>query len=308
MFNTLSRTELEEVFSDKFLIAENTNPLYSLDSIEFYQEFFGSSWKNYCSVFFVDGRPVAVLLMFVDHEASYFGMPGALICNHSQINSARYADILLGNFISSLRLLNIQNIKLFSNFNLKVDSAKEQYIKNVFVDLSYSEEIIRSKVRKSYKSLLNWGVNNMSITIYNNKNISNIKFKEIQSFHLLAAKKKTRSDKSWDIQYEMIMTGNAFLVEALYKGQLASASIIIHNSIEAFYGVSINEESLMVDKLPINHLVLFRAIIEAKNIGLSKFNFGDTSPSSDVKVNNINNFKNGFARQSEKKLSYNIHL
>ncbi len=308
MLNTLSRAELEEVFSDKFLISENTNPLYSLNSIEFYQEFFGSSWKNYCSVFFVDGRPVAILLMFINQEASYFGMPGALICNHSHINSSKYANILLKSFISSSKLLNIHNIKLFSNFNLKIDSAKEIYIKNVFVDLSYSEEIIRSKVRKSYKSLLNWGVNNMSITIYNNKNISNKKFKEIQSFHLLAAKKKTRSDKSWDIQYEMILAGNAFLVEAVYQGQLASASIIIHNSIEAFYGVSINQESLMIDKLPINHLVLFRSIIEAKNIGLSKFNFGDTSPTSEVKVNNINNFKNGFARQSEEKLSYNIHL
>ena len=119
-----------------------------------------------------------------------------------------------------------------TNFDLIIDSSHKQLLKNAYVDLSNSESIIRSSVRKSYKSLINWGLRNLDIKIHNSKNITLHKFNEIKMFHLLVAKKKTRSDKSWDIQYDMIKSAHGFIVEAHYMRQLASASIIIHNSKE----------------------------------------------------------------------------
>lgn len=308
MLNSLSRVELEKLFSSGFVKNENLNPLYSLYSIDFYQELYGDSWKNYSSVCFVEERPVALLITFISHEASYFSMPGMIICDHEYKNADIFANSIVDKLILDSKGLNIKLIKLCSNFDLIIDSSHKQFLKNAYVDLSNSESIIRSSVRKSYKSLINWGLRNLDIKIHNSKNITLHKFNEIKMFHLLVAKKKTRSDKSWDIQYDMIKSAHGFIVEAHYMRQLASASIIIHNSNEAFYGVSINSEDLMREKLPINHLVLYKSIIESKSIGLTKFNFGDTSTSTDSKINNINTFKNGFARQTENKLTYEIYL
>ena len=80
------------------------------------------------------------------------------------------------------------------------------------IDLSKDEKILRESIRKSYKSLINWGEREIEVNIYEKDNILKSNFKSYKKLHFEVAKKRTRSDKSWEIQYDLIKSGNCFLI------------------------------------------------------------------------------------------------
>ena len=72
------------------------------------------------------------------------------------------------------------------------------------IDLGQSEVDLKRAIRKSYHSLINWGLNSMEIEIHDN---SNIKWKTIERFrdlHINEAKRETRSIDTWNKQFEAI--------------------------------------------------------------------------------------------------------
>lgn len=175
-------------------------------------------------------------------------------------------------------------------------NARHQTLHTCLIDLELSEEQIFSNIRKSYKSLINWGRRELQLRVMTHADADKVFFEQVKQFHIQVAGRQTRTNATWDKQFESIQAGEAYVVAAFFRDVLASVAIILHGSEEAFYGVAINNRKLM-EEFPIGHYPLLAAVLHAKRIGLKRFNLNEIDPlRTDDKVDNISGFKKGFSK------------
>ena len=72
------------------------------------------------------------------------------------------------------------------------------------------KDILWRGLRKSYKSPINKGIKKQSFLLIDASNLDRKKFKLIQELHLKISGRKTRSDRTWDLQYDSIKNDNGF--------------------------------------------------------------------------------------------------
>lgn len=187
-------------------------------------------------------------------------------------------------------------------FSPKLVNAYEAYI-----DLSSSEEVIKRGIRKSYRSLINWGYREMSFVRIDHGNADEALFESFRQFHIEISGKETRSKKTWDLQFEMIKSKKCYIELGFYQDQLVSGALILLGGKEAFYGVAVNNRVLMNEKKPIGHAVMRRSITHAKELSLKVFNLGHTGPDfSTEKEAAIGKFKSGLASEIKLNISFEV--
>jgi hypothetical protein len=178
-----------------------------------------------------------------------------------------------------------------------------------YIDLTQSFEEIRMNVRKSYKSLINWGIKNLSIIMIDQKNPDKDKFDSFKNFHIKVAGRQTRSDLTWELQYTAILQNEAFLVLGYLDNKLVSGSYILYGREQAYYGVAVHDRQLMAKNLSIGHAVLINAIEKAKELGLKEFCFGDVNIKGiDKKVDNIAKYKRGFTNTCRTGIGFTVTI
>lgn len=180
-----------------------------------------------------------------------------------------------------------------------------------YINLTDTEEMILRRMRKSYRSLLNWGKKNLKLTLISKENLNRKEFDRFKEFHIEVAGRQTRSDLSWDLQYKAIESGFAFLMNAelIENGKLVAGNLIVMGTEEAYYGVGVNDRNLMSTKMPIGHWPLVAAIFEARNRGRKTFTLGHLGPKfTNEKEESIALFKKGFSNlvRSETSFTYNL--
>ena len=162
--------------------------------------------------------------------------------------------------------------------------------------------MINASLRKSYKSIINWGRNSLSFKLVDINNPDEAIFKSFKELHLLSSGRKTRSDQTWDIQFQMIKSGWGYLASCYMNNQMVSGCIIMNDSNLAYYAVAASNREMMANKLPLNHFPLFQSILIAKEKGCKKFimgkintDFSDFDNLKNTKDDNISKFKLGFS-------------
>lgn len=159
---------------------------------------------------------------------------------------------------------------------------------------------LKRDVRKSYKSLINWGMKHLTIRVLDQHSISEAAVERFRKLHIQESGRETRSAETWHIQYQQILNGDAFIVFGELSGELVSAAFFHHSDRYCIYGVSASIRALF-DK-PLSHSILWTAILHAKQIGCSVFDFGEQlffaqgSPSD--KELGISVFKRGFGGET----------
>ena len=174
------------------------------------------------------------------------------------------------------------------------------------INLLVPETQLRSQLRKSYKSLINWGTKNLQLRLLDHTSAPVEAMEQFRQLHIEVAGRETRSKASWDLQLEMIRQNEAFAVLGDLEGQLVTAALFIHSPKYCFYGVSASKRELF--EKPLGHIVLWTAILQAKKIGCQFFesgeqlfpNQGATPPTP--KELNISGFKKGFAGETYPRL------
>ncbi|MDP8213173.1 MAG: hypothetical protein P9X22_07810 [Candidatus Zapsychrus exili] len=175
------------------------------------------------------------------------------------------------------------------------------------LNLSDSEFNLGAQVRKSYKSLINWGEKNMVLRILDKDSISADDMEDFRKLHFSVVGRETRPQSTWDLQYDMVVKNEAFAVFGELEGELVTAALFPCSSKYCFYGVSASKRELF-DK-PLSHAVVWKAIVYAKRIGCRYFETGMQSYSGqDEQVKspkdfNISMFKHGFGGQTYAKLN-----
>ena len=284
----------------KYVLA---NYQYTDTCIDYYTDYFNYEHKNFSIVVFDETEtPVQVLYAFATLSVfSYFEQPVSIVevlFNNSIDKNKSYRALL--NKLNEVLVFNsFHRIKFYNNdylcaeFYSKIVSSEPEY--NCQIDLSLSEEVIKGNIRKSYKSLVNWGEKNISLSLIDKNNADNEKFLEFRDFHIFISGRKTRSDKSWDLQFESIKKNEAYLLLGYLSNKLVSGSLILHGKTKAYYGVGVYDRKLMDENIAVSHSNILSSIYHAKKIGLETINLGFIGAfSEENKEKNIFKFKSGF--------------
>jgi len=139
-------------------------------------------------------------------------------------------------------------------------------------DLKRDKLPIKSNIRKSYKSLINWGIRELQPTVFDSTNITWELMDVFRQLHIRESDKETRSVDSWQRQFEMVKKGEAFAVFGFYDDKIVSAGLFAHSKTNCFYGVSASRRELF--EKPMFHALLWTAILHAKKLDCRWFEFG----------------------------------
>ena len=292
----------------------NNNWIPTHSHINYYYNYYKAQYVDYSVVVFQKSNFFLAMLSYSkENILSFFEEPVNIYSLDDKSANLNLAYNLLYKKILSFKqdfnFLSIrffENSKILSHFFDNICSVSSNY--EMYVDLSQKEEIIKMNVRKSFKSLINWGDKNLKTEIINSDNLIKSKFDNFKNFHERVSEKKTRSDESWELQFEAIKSNESFLNLGYLDDELVAGVLIVHGFETAYYGVAVNDRKLMSKNLPIGHAVLYNSILHAKQIGLSKFILGNLNYTDCKKSNAIMKFKKGFTNTINSYSKYLIEL
>ena len=176
-------------------------------------------------------------------------------------------------------------------------NAKVKLRHDLFIDLSGSLVEIKSGFRKSYKSLITSGSKLWKIQVITVADPQ--QWDEFRALHRTISGRVTRSEKSWLLQHDAIVSGDAFFVCLRDDAEnMVGGGFFNVTEHEGFYTVGAYDRSLF-DK-PLGHVVQYHAIEEMKIRGLKWYKLGPRFYPSDIpspsdKEITISQFKQGFA-------------
>jgi len=299
-----------------FQESEVQDPLYQPSSSKFYDAFWSETVFVDCSFLIEEkGRPaVGLRVTHGDSVArpkslSFFGMPMLYIENHklpySQIRGARKAlkvewnnifHAYLPNFLSYRDIVEDGFLSFFGQLLLNMGSMAELYLTQA-IDLSRPVPQLHGEIRKSYKSLINWGKRNLVLRLLNSETVEPEDIERFRLLHFNASGRATRSRETWDVQYEMILHKEAFAVFGELNNELVSASLFPYSQKCCTYGVSASNRDLF-DK-PLSHVIMWESMQYAKELGCRFFELGPQyypkqHPEITEKEFGISTFKHGF--------------
>jgi hypothetical protein len=277
---------------------------YTKYSLAFYDDYYLHEFINFSIVVFDElQEPFLVLYAYSKNPGySHFGLPVSIIevPSADTLKKNKAHKILIAKLQETIQVNGFEDFVFYHNDFLcaeylsKITTSETEY--NCYVDLSLPEEVIKTNIRKSYKSLVNWGEKNLRICLIDHANPDYKKFNEFKDFHFAVSGRKTRSDRSWDLQFESIKSKEAFLVLGYLNDQLVSGSLVLYGKKTAYYGVGVYDRELMAKNIAVGHYVVLYSIYHAKRIGLQSIKLGYMSNSStDEKEKNIYKFKAGFS-------------
>lgn len=170
-------------------------------------------------------------------------------------------------------------------------------------DLTLSKEQLWGNLRRKYKP---------SINSYKRKNIEIIKVthnspnqelhEQYVYYHHLCSRRKTRSDESFDIQYQMLLEGMASLFVLIYENNPIGFCYFFHCNKQMSYHSGSDNPEYEQSKIPIYHLILWEALQDFSKQGYKTITFGQPSNFTtfqgfndycDIKQTNIAFFKRG---------------
>lgn len=307
----------------KSQIALSTSPLLkkmnnhyfrNVHSQSYYREYLGQNNCNRSIIMLHQETPILALTRLCEaNEINFAGQPSEIISVVNRIET-RIATVAMISYLKKISNSigfsgvidnNSVVIKELAGF---ITSTNHDY--HGYVDLSLPEATYKKVIRKSYKSLLNWGEKNLSIQLVDQDAKDLSEFKAFQALHLRASGKITRSEATWSKQFEMIGAGFGFLVNAYYNDEIVGGCYIMNDQKQAFYGVAAGRRDLMAKNIPVNHFPLYHAVRHCQKQGLTKFNLGNISKdqTGNSKLNNINQFKRGFCTDISIRHSVNFRF
>lgn len=173
---------------------------------------------------------------------------------------------------------------------LPVDYVERKFGTNV-VDLSVDESVLWRNLRKSYKSLINRAEERFRVETTSSCEIGVArKATELaQETHFCSAKRRTRPQRTWDLQALWVASGDGLLLIARENFDLVGFAYVIRWKDWAYYasGAALKDN--------VSHLLLWEAMKALKADGSTRyFEIGYVDENGSEKERNIAFFKSGF--------------
>jgi hypothetical protein len=183
---------------------------------------------------------------------------------------------------------------------------KKKEINLILLNLNNDEKVLRSNLRKSYKSLINKEDKTVNIRFSNsfveNETLFN-DWKNIYSDAILRGN-KIIPDKAYD-HLKLACDSLECLISVAYENNIPIGGMLFSIDKDyAIYNSSLNIPKIEHDKKrSVGHCLMWHSIMELKKLGIKNFELGtfyDESSNSEhlkkwaIKEKGITNFKNGF--------------
>ncbi len=174
--------------------------------------------------------------------------------------------------IKKCRFVNTELFKLSDWYVDLLEFADDTFMSHqLYIDLSLSIEEIKSKFRRSIKSIINKGLRDWKIQVHENP--TNELFDSFRLLHKSVAGKATRPIQSWNIQKQQIECKESFIITASdYNDCLVGAGLFVYSKNFAEYASGVYKRELF-DK-PFSHAVQMKAIETLKKKGLKWYELG----------------------------------
>jgi FemAB family protein len=283
-----------------------------------YQVGNGGDWQDLSCVIYLDNRPCGVWPISISRREGSYSITshGLRLLPPIFINSLspRSCKALIKSSLDFLRELcckfeiqtcesadpfrNVPNPGLSEWYrSSKQQGATTAVLHELFVDLAWSLEDIRSSFRKSYRALVNSGTKSWEVKELTRQDPQ--VWESFRQLHLRVAGRVTRNSESWALQHQAIACGQGILVYLLdANGAMVGGGLFHLTRDEAVYAVAAYDRSLF-DK-PLGHVVQQRAIAVLKARGVRWYKLGqrpyttDPQPATQKELS-IGDFKEGFA-------------
>jgi len=209
-------------------------------------------------------------------------------------------------FNARLKQTNLTSIQAFNASDAQISDWQDIFLRkgadvrleyDLFLDLKPDVTAIKSRLRDSYKSLINVGYKTWSVCVLD-ENSPSI-WSEFKGLHLAVAGRNTRSETTWRLQLEAINQGKAFLVYLRdSQDKMIGGGLFYYSQDESLYAVGAYDRDLF-DK-PVGHVVQFHAVSLLKEKGVRWHKLGaqlyqSTIPTPSPKELAISDFKRGFS-------------
>jgi hypothetical protein len=178
--------------------------------------------------------------------------------------------------------------------------AQATPLQHACVDLTVGQASWRRALRKSSRSLINWGKRNLEMRFANRESPDRSLFSDVQRLHTNVAGRVTRSQNSWDVMYDFVAAGRGELIGGYLDGELVAGSLFIDGTEICIYASGVYNRMLF-DK-PLAHYSVWLAIERAHLRGMKVLELGVVHDKGSVsdKEYQIGYFKRGFATHIDK--------
>ena len=128
-------------------------------------------------------------------------------------------------------------ISFLTNHLLSKGAVSKTNFSNI-INLNHDIKTLKQNVRKSYKSLINWGKRELNLKIFNYSNASKKEIEIFRELHFHVSNRRTRSYNSWIKQFESIKNNEAFMIFGYKNQTVITAGLFLLNDKHCYYGVS----------------------------------------------------------------------
>ncbi len=312
-----------EIFWNSFMINnKNSGPFYSL---LFQEQILNHSSENQAEnlsfVITYELKPVAIVPLIIERKQKYKMFSAVLSFNtfygpciskalgskfRKKIRSIAFhkIDDLAKKYGASKALISIDPFEYYveeSYYNyLLFYGYMDASISTVLVDLKQSIEKLRAGRRKHYKALINKAYATYKFIVVNKDNPDYKIHEHYRLLHAKASGRITRHKRTFDLQYESLLKGDATLIGVQYNKDILQLDYFDHNNGYVFYSSSADDPDFNESDVVTSHALIWYSIEYFKSKGFKYYELGRqyfypqffNNPSE--KDINISFFKRGF--------------
>ena len=161
---------------------------------------------------------------------------------------------------SNMNLLTLakNNLSPFSYNYLMRYGYENVSLNTQILVLDKDERTLWGEIKKSHRNEINRGEKQFEFVIDLPYTTDDTLFKEFKKLHFLAAGRMTRSEKTWIMQHQWKVNGNAVMTLAYLDDMPVGGIITILYKDGAYYGISANHPDY--ENLPISHSIQWQII------------------------------------------------
>lgn len=177
------------------------------------------------------------------------------------------------------------------------------------VDATRDETGVHKALRSSFRSLVNWGRDQLTMHYVNADNPDRALFDALPAFHTRTAGAGARGVAYWEVFWREVSEGRGEVsLGYLADGSLASGTAVVDAGAVAYYASGVYDREKF-DK-PLAHFPVFDSIVRAGARGNALYDLGEVFPASaaDDKEVQIGFFKKGFTDTFRLRTVWNVPL
>jgi len=200
---------------------------------------------------------------------------------------------------------NKENTKLFKDLGFRKAIMHEHPEQSWILSLGKTEDELLTEMRKTTRYLIRQALKNPEIEIIKSKDIKNVEvFNKIYQATVERQNFSPFSLGYLENEFSSFLKDNQILVLlGKYKNEVVAGAMIIFWQNSAFYhqGASLRKFS----KIPVNYLLQWEAIKEARNRGLKHYSFWGIAPENNPNHpwKGLSQFKKGFGGEEKEYLA-----